>query len=169
MDLLPWPSRGLSRALGKALKGLNTIPQPSFSARGYPGSEGLPGSSVKHPGSCTLPARTLCLPGHTRVLSQTQVHSLLLLPLPCLLPRRGTQDESGMWECSQGLRVGGLCLLPEEHSEQGPVAAPETQTMSLPGSSWVSRACLICFPSSPQTEGRRQRGRSPGITDPSSC
>lgn len=74
-----------------------------------------------------------------------------------------------MWEHSRGLRVGGLCLLREEHPEQGPVPAPETQTMSVPGSSWVSGACLICFPSSPQTDGRRQRGRSPGITDPSSC
>lgn len=74
-----------------------------------------------------------------------------------------------MWECSQGLWVGGLCLLWEEHPEQGPEAAPETQTMSIPGSSRVSGACLICFPSSPQTEGRRQRGRSPGITDPSLC
>lgn len=74
-----------------------------------------------------------------------------------------------MRECSQGLWVGGLCLLREEHPEQGPVPAPETQTMSIPGSSQVSRACLICFPSAPQTEGRRQRGRSLGITDPSSC
>lgn len=32
-----------------------------------------------------------------------------------------------MWEHSQGLWVGGLCLL------QAPVAAPETQTMSVPG------------------------------------
>lgn len=92
---------GLSQALGEAPGGLNTILKPSLSAEGCPGSEGLPGSSVRHPEPFlhghAVPARTHTCP----IPHQGSLRAAAALPLaPSQERKPGCGSTAGVsgWE-----------------------------------------------------------------------
>lgn len=127
----------------------------------------------------------MCLPGHTHAHAHacthetnpagSEGHSLqLLLPLALHGPElgRGAPEEAGDvgsapgvsgWEvCVSGMRSTRSTVLPSACSRD----TNHDHTLKQLGVPSVPH--LLPF-IRPETDGRRQRGRSLGITDPSSC
>jgi len=173
-------------SLMKPPEGWNAISETFLSARGEPWLR----EASKKVGETawTLPAWThVCLPEHTRMhahtctpeqnLAQTEVRSLqLLLRLPLALhgPEPWKRNPGGSRRCGSAPRVSGWevrvsCTRSAQSIVLPSACSRDTNhehTLKQLGVPGVPHLLPIIHP---ETDGRRQRGRSLGITDPSSC